>query len=71
VAELQNVRSNIKDREKTLREFSSQMLLGVAFKYGKDSLEYELAGGDRTSEQVRRGRLSRMKNSAEEGTEAG
>lgn len=66
VAELQNVRSNIKDREKTLREFSSQMLLGVAFTYGKDSLEYELAGGVRKSEQIRRNRLARMKHTAEE-----
>ncbi len=28
------------------------MLIGVAFKYGKDSIEYEMAGGVRKSDRV-------------------
>jgi hypothetical protein len=37
--------------EKAVRDKSGRMLNGVAAKYGKDSSEYELAGGVRTSER--------------------
>ena len=36
--------------EKELRDLSSQMLSGVKVKYGRDSNEYEMAGGKRLSE---------------------
>jgi hypothetical protein len=36
--------------EKDLNTLSSRMLAGVGVKYGKDSNEYEMAGGTRTSE---------------------
>ena len=36
--------------EKELRTFSERILTGIAFKYGKDSNEYEMAGGTRKSE---------------------
>ena len=36
--------------EKQLRDLSSQMLTGVKAKYGRDSNEYEMAGGKRLSE---------------------
>ena len=36
--------------EKELRPFSARMLTGVATKYGKDSSQYEKAGGTRKSE---------------------
>lgn len=36
--------------EKELRDFSSQMLSGVKVKYGRDSNQYEMAGGKRLSE---------------------
>ena len=36
--------------EKQLRDLSSQMLSGVKVKYGRDSNEYEMAGGKRLSE---------------------
>lgn len=36
--------------EKELRNLSSQMLSGVKVKYGRDSNEYEMAGGKRLSE---------------------
>ncbi|NJL37259.1 MAG: hypothetical protein HC840_29260 [Leptolyngbyaceae cyanobacterium RM2_2_4] len=39
--------------EKSLGELSEDMLLGVASKFGKDSLEYEMAGGVRRSERKR------------------
>ncbi|MBD2102750.1 hypothetical protein [Leptolyngbya sp. FACHB-261] len=39
--------------EKALQELNSRMLLGVASKYGKDSYEYQQAGGVRKSERKR------------------
>jgi hypothetical protein len=36
--------------EKELRFLSSRMLAGVGVKYGKDSNQYEMAGGTRSSE---------------------
>jgi hypothetical protein len=43
----------IKETETLLSDLSSRMLLGIAAKYGKDSLEYELAGGVRRSKRSR------------------
>lgn len=40
--------------EKALAELSEKMLIGVAFEYGKDSPEYEMAGGTRKSMRKRR-----------------
>ena len=39
--------------EKKLRDLSERMLTGVATRYGKDSSEYEKAGGKRKSERKR------------------
>lgn len=39
--------------EKTLQDFSERVLAGVAAKYGKNSTEYEQAGGVRKSERKR------------------
>jgi len=39
--------------EKSIRDLSERMLAGVASKYGKDSSEYEMAGGKRKSERKR------------------
>jgi hypothetical protein len=55
-------RAEIEELEQSLGSLSEKMLMGVAFKYGKDSREYEMAGGVRTSERIRRSRLSRLKN---------
>ena len=41
------------EAEKTLMALSEKMLLGVAFEYGKDSAEYEMAGGVRKSQRKR------------------
>jgi hypothetical protein len=40
-------KTEIDQLEKTLADVSDKMLIGVAFKYGKDSSEYEMAGGVR------------------------
>ena len=54
--------------EKTLADLCDNMLTGVAFRYGKDSREYEMAGGVRKSERIRRSSSSRLKARAEEVT---
>jgi len=41
------------------------MLIGVAFKYSKDSREYEMAGGVRKSELIHISTLSRVKAASE------
>ncbi|HEY3403248.1 MAG TPA: hypothetical protein VGK59_07665 [Ohtaekwangia sp.] len=41
----------MKESEKSLSELSERMLIGVAAKYGKNSSEYEKAGGVRKSER--------------------
>jgi hypothetical protein len=41
----------IQAAEKALDDLSARMLAGVGSKYGKDSSEYEQAGGTRTSER--------------------
>lgn len=52
--------------EKNLSELAERMLIGIAFKYGKDSREYEMAGGVRKSERVRRSKMNRLKTNTEE-----
>ena len=39
--------------EEDLNDLSERMLVGVAAKYGKDSYEYEMAGGTRKSDRKR------------------
>jgi hypothetical protein len=58
-------KTEIEALEKTLGDLSDKMLIGVAFKYGKDSREYEMAGGVRKSERIRRSSVSRLKAGTE------
>lgn len=57
--------NELRELEKQVNELSSQMLKGVEFMYGQDSSEYELAGGVRTSDRVRKSRITRLKASSE------
>ena len=61
-------KTEIEDLEKTLGDLTDKMLIGVAFKYGKDSREYEMAGGVRKSERIRRSTTSRLKATTEDST---
>lgn len=54
-------KTEMAELEKSLGNLAEQMLIGVAFKYGKDSREYEMAGGVRKSERVRRSTNQRIK----------
>jgi flagellar motility protein MotE (MotC chaperone) len=62
IAALETRKNELRDLEKQLNELSSVMLKGVGFEYGQDSHEYELAGGVRTSDRVRKSRITRMKS---------
>jgi len=64
LAVIDSSKTEIQLLEKTIADLADQMLLGVAFKYGKDSSEYERAGGVRKSERIRRSSVSRLKASA-------
>ena len=46
--------NEVLDAEQELSNMSKRMLMGVAFKYGKDSNEYEMAGGSREEPRPRR-----------------
>ena len=59
-------KTEIEALEKNLGELADQMLIGIAFKYGKNSREYEMAGGVRKSERIRRSSAGRLKSSADE-----
>ncbi len=59
-------KSEIDQIEKTLADLIDRMLIGVAFKYGKDSREYEMAGGVRKSERVRRSSVNRLKSGSDQ-----
>ena len=46
--------NKLNDQEKELGTKSGRMLAGVGVRYGKDSSEYEMAGGTRTSEKKKK-----------------
>jgi HAMP domain-containing protein len=66
LAIIDSSKTEIEALEKSLGDLTDQMLIGVAFKYGKNSREYEMAGGVRKSERIRRSMVSRLKAGVEE-----
>ncbi|MBW4693448.1 MAG: hypothetical protein KME27_17000 [Lyngbya sp. HA4199-MV5] len=66
LAIIDSSKAEIAALERNLGDLADQMLIGVAFKYGKNSREYEMAGGVRKSERIRRSSVSRLKAGAEE-----
>ncbi|BDI14933.1 hypothetical protein ANSO36C_07350 [Nostoc cf. commune SO-36] len=59
-------RNEMEELDKTLSDLTEKMLIGVAFKYGKDSREYEMAGAVRKSDRIRKSLVTRLKNSTEQ-----
>ena len=53
LTELDGMLNVLQAQEQELKDFSSRMLAAVAVAYGRDSSEYEQAGGTRTSERAR------------------
>jgi hypothetical protein len=69
LAVIDSYKNEMKDLETTLSDLTERMLLGVAFKYGKDSHEYQMAGGVRKSDRIRKSRATRLKGSDESSSE--
>ncbi|MEH2323942.1 MAG: hypothetical protein V7K32_10270 [Nostoc sp.] len=65
IAMIDSSKQKLDETEKTLNQVSDKMLMGVGFKYGKNSTEYELAGGVRDSERIRKSRLTRLKSNTD------
>ena len=65
LAELDTAKGDMEILEKSIREISERMVSGIAFRYGKDSREYEMAGGVRKSDRIRKATLTRMKATPE------
>jgi uncharacterized coiled-coil DUF342 family protein len=61
LAVIDSSKTEMKELEKKLGDLSEKMLIAVAFKYGKDSIEYEMAGGVRKSDRIRKSRTTRLK----------
>jgi hypothetical protein len=61
--------TEIEEMEQDLRQYCEKMLMIVAIKYGKDSREYEMAGGVRNSDRARKIRASRLKSIAEKASD--
>ncbi|MBE9107682.1 hypothetical protein IQ229_22955 [Nostoc cf. edaphicum LEGE 07299] len=66
LALIDSYKNEMKDLETTLSDLTEKMLLGVAFKYGKDSYEYQMAGGVRKSDRIRKSRATRLRSTSEE-----
>ncbi len=62
LAVIDSSKTKIDEMEKSLSNLSDKLVRGVAFKYGRDSSEYEIAGGVRQSDRIRKGRLTRLKS---------
>lgn len=52
--------NQLQDEERSLREMSEHMLSGVKAIFGRDSYEYEMAGGVRHSERKRPRRKAKV-----------
>ncbi|PMB51728.1 hypothetical protein CEN39_13640 [Fischerella thermalis CCMEE 5201] len=65
---LDTAKAEIETLEKTIRETSERLVSGVVLKYGKDSREYEMAGGVRKSDRIRKATITRLKSIADSKT---
>ncbi|MGJ3247567.1 MAG: hypothetical protein ACFE0I_16020 [Elainellaceae cyanobacterium] len=53
LSKLDSLINDVEAAEKELKDMSELMLMGIATTYGKNSNEYEMAGGKRKSERKR------------------
>ena len=53
LSNLDEITNQVAEKEKLVAQYSERMLLGVAAQYGKDSHEYEKAGGVCKSDRKR------------------
>jgi hypothetical protein len=65
---IDSAKAKIETLEKTIRETSERLVSGIALKYGKDSREYEMTGGVRKSDRIRKATITRLKSSPDSKT---
>ncbi len=65
---LDTAKGKIETLERSIRETSERLVNGVASRYGKNSREYEMAGGVRKSERIRKATITRLKSTADSKT---
>ena len=58
LSSLGEVRNRIREKEKALNDLNERMLIGVGAKYGKDSNQYQMAGGTRKSMRKKRRKVA-------------
>jgi hypothetical protein len=61
IAQADGARNQLVNSERELRDWSERVLAGVAARFGKDSVEYEQAGGRRKSNRKRRAVVKKEK----------
>ncbi|MBD2682364.1 MULTISPECIES: hypothetical protein [Nostoc] len=62
---IDTAKEKIETLEKSIRETSERLVNGVASRYGKNSRQYEMTGGVRKSERIRKATITRLKSSAD------
>ena len=62
IAKLDATKLEIDEMERRMGDLLDQLMNGVSAQYGNDSREYEMAGGTRKSDRVRKSAQSRTKN---------
>jgi len=63
LAALDDLLNNLQADEKVLDELNSRMLAAVGARWGKNSTQYEQAGGTRTDERKKSGKTDKKKPS--------
>ncbi|MBW4541643.1 MAG: hypothetical protein KME43_21225 [Myxacorys chilensis ATA2-1-KO14] len=63
LAKIDTAKLEIDAMERRMGDLLDQLLNGVCAKYGNDSREYEMAGGTRKSDRIRKSSESRIKSS--------
>ncbi|TFI55148.1 hypothetical protein BLD44_005285 [Mastigocladus laminosus UU774] len=63
--DLDSAKAEIEILEKTIGETLERLISGVVLKYGKDSREYEMIGGVRKSDRIRKATITRLRSTAD------
>ncbi|MBH8555993.1 hypothetical protein I8751_27360 [Nostocaceae cyanobacterium CENA357] len=69
LAVIDSSKTEMDELDKALSDLTEKMLIGVAFKYGKDSHEYQMAGAVRKSDRIRKSQATRLKNSEQKSSQ--
>lgn len=63
---IDNLLTQILENEQDLADYSEKFLRGIAYKFGNNSHEYQMAGGTRKSDRKRPGRQNTVTATTEE-----